>query len=651
MQFLHRAINFFTQGTENLFRLLIKNRQRRRITAIFVALIPLTLWFTIHTQGALSFSPLQTLGITLFALFVLASTYNALLTTLRRAAIFIDKNPDNPYVNRMPPRQVRVLLLTILIPIMVIISLLMIDLIAMIFQVPPAGLYDGDYQFLTSLYFGTFAVLGFSVSAYVASVRHRSLRTSEKRLEYTQQKDREMEVDKRFLEGIKLLGDQNESVRLGGIYILWEIVKDAVKALPYLEEKEGFVYFYKYKDYPITPYLVTRPKVEEERSQKRLRERYLKKNPADLAQIKAYKKAYSLHGQILSILCGHIRTLTNSENYLLDYYPSIAKEKFPKAYAERYGEALNLISEEAEEPSNEIAILFRLLSKREYSKEKTVVRSLNFKINLANAILKGIYGDQGDLSHANLRNVNFANARLNYVQFDYSNLQQANFNAATLNISTFTMSECRAASFIRAQISNSGFKFTNCIRADFSSLFDRVYFYGTTMQHTRFSYQDFMEDRIQFKGINGLPGFENCTSLESRAVIELVDKNNKIIKLHPNKIDRIEDPKLLEKYQTLLQQPSWRIPIHEAEFAYSALRRTGDPIQPGETYSGYRSLEQIKTRDNLAVFCRKFREQHQNIRDLFESLTPKDQRLAQRMFTDFDHLEISEEETPSQHSS
>src|SRR5699024_9344653 len=170
-----------------------------------------------------------------------------------------------------------------------------------------------------------------------------------------------------MLEGIKLLGDKNESVRLGGIYILWEIVKDAVKALPYLDSKYYNVYFHRYKDYPIVPYITSRPLPPPEiKGQRKLKELYFQTNPADLAQIKAYQKAFSLHEHVLSILCGHIRTLTNTEEYLLTYYPSIAKSRFPRAYAERYDDASRVIRQREEEPGNEIQILYRLLSKKEY---------------------------------------------------------------------------------------------------------------------------------------------------------------------------------------------------------------------------------------------------------------------------------------------
>lgn len=628
----------------------LKSRKNRRISSQLLALFPTGLWLAIHSPIKNSISLWSILITMPIAFFVFSMLYNALLTSIRRFIIHAHKSSTSPLIKRLSSKHSLFVMATFLTPMMLILSLLFIDLISLIAQVPPSKLYDGEYTFLTSIYFGAFAVLGFSVSAYVASVRHRSLRQSEKHLEYTQQKDRESEVDRRMLEGIKLLGDKNESVRLGGIYILWEIIKDAVKALPYLDTRHYNVYYFRYKDNPIIPYLTSKPlPANELKGQNALKALYLKQNSTDLAQVKAYQKAFSLHEQVLSILCGHIRTLTNSEEYLLTYYPSLAKARFSLAYAQRYDDDSRVIRASQEEPGNEIAILFRLLSKKEYSRDKPLVRALNFKMNLASSILKGVYSDHADLTNANLRNVNFTYARLNYVIFDYSNCFDTNFNHATLNISSFTMTDLTDSSFVGAQITNTSFKYANCIRANFTHIFHKAYFYGTTMLHTQFSFDDFMKGKAEFVGINGLPGFENATSLEKEAVIELIKDDaegtdNSKIYINPYNTEPLKAiPGLYEKYDELLQKPNWRIPIIEAKQAHETLMRSGIDQQPGETYSGHRSLEQIKTRDNLAVFHRMFKERNQNHQAFYESLSEKEKKLVTRMFVDFDQLKKREE--------
>lgn len=624
---------------------MLRNRRNRRISGQVLALFPTGLWLAIHSPITNNISFLSILFAIPIAFFIFSMLYTALLTSVKRLIIHARKNSTSQLMKRLSTKHSLFVIGTFAIPMMLILSLLFIDLISLISQVPPSKLYGGEYTFLTSLYFGAFAVLGFSVSAYVASVRHRSLRQSEKHLEYTQQKDRENEVDRRMLEGIKLLGDKNESVRLGGIYILWEIVKDAVKALPYLDQRHYNVYFHRYKDHPIIPYLTSKPLPPNEiKGQSALRELYFKSNPADLAQIKAYHKAFSLHEQVLSILCGHIRTLTNTEEYLLTYYPSLAKTRFSRAYAERYDDDSKVMRQHEEEPGNEIAILFRLLSKKEYSQDKPLVRALNFKMNLASSILKGVYSDHADLTNTNLRNVNFTQARLNYVTFDYSNCFDTNFNHSILNISSFTMSDLTDASFIGAQITNTTFKYANCIRANFTNMFHTAYFYGTTMLHTKFSLEDFMANKIEFMGINGLPGFENSTSLEKEAIIELIQGDSKpSIYVNPNNLEPLKAiAGLFEKYCELLQAPAWRIPIIEAKQAHETLMRSGIDQQPGEVYSGHRSLEQIKTRDNLAVFHRMFKEKNRNYQAFYESLSEKEKDLVTKMFVDFDQIQKRE---------
>ncbi|MHC5224963.1 pentapeptide repeat-containing protein [Ignatzschineria sp. LJL83] len=632
-------------GLQKLGARMLQNRRTRRLSAQLLALIPTVLWLAIHSPITNSISFLSLVFAIPIAYFIFTMLYVALLSFIKRTLVYRKRTRNiSPIYKRLTTKQSLFVMAILAVPMLLILSLLFIDLISLVAQVPPSKLYGGEYTFLTSLYFGAFVVLGFGVSAYVASVRHRSLRQSEKRLEYTQQKDRESEVDRRMLEGIKLLGDKNESVRLGGIYILWEIVKDASKALPYLDQRHYNVYFHRYKDHPIIPYRTSKPLPPAEmKGQKHLRELYLKSNRTDLAQIKAYHKAFSLHEQVLSILCGHIRTLTNSEEYLLTYYPSLAISRFSKAYAERYDDDSKVIRPHEEEPGNEIQILFRLLSKKEYSQDKTLVRALNFKMNLASAILKGAYSDHADLSDANLRNVNFSYAQANYATFDNSSCIHANFDNATLNISSFTMTDCTSASFRNAQITNTSFKYANCIRAKFNNIFHRASFYGTTMLHTKFSYEDFINNRIEFAGINGLPGFANSSSLEQEAIIEL-NKDEETIYINPSHLEAIEaDPVLYQKYLELIEQPTWRIPIVEAKLAHETLMRSGSNQQPGEAYHGHRTLEQIKTRDNLAVFHRMFKEKNRNSPAFYESLSDKEKDLVTKMFSDFDLLKKREE--------
>ena len=204
----------------------------------------------------------------------------------------------------------------------IIISLLIVDLTVIFLTFDVEKIYSNiqTKDFLFKLYAAGLAMVVFGVQLYVAYVRGMALKQANQIFEFTQQQfnytqtqKTNEEIEKRFQEGIKLLGNENESVRLGGIYILWEIVKEAVKALPYITEKynEHVKLFCRFKD-------------------KEFKDNTTINN--NTPEISAYIKYHSLHTQILNILCAHIRAQTNSEKYLKQYYPSIYKSRYPKQF-------------------------------------------------------------------------------------------------------------------------------------------------------------------------------------------------------------------------------------------------------------------------------------------------------------------------------
>src|SRR5699024_10613205 len=105
------------------------------------------------------------------------------------------------------------------------------------------------------------------------------------------------------------------------------------------------------------------------------------------------------------------------------------------------------------------------------------------------------------------------------------------------------------------------------------------YFYGASMQNTLFSLQDFLDDHIRLRGINGLPGIKNITSLERKPVIQLIDGEDRY-PLHPNQLDQLlhsdKGRDIYKYYMDHLDGEIWRISIKEAYFAYQSLRRSGE---------------------------------------------------------------------------
>src|SRR5699024_9556969 len=111
------------------------------------------------------------------------------------------------------------------------------------------------------------------------------------------------------------------------------------------------------------------------------------------------------------------------------------------------------------------------------------------------------------------------------------------------------------------------FHFTNCIEAIFTELSYKAYFYGASMQNTLFSLQDFLDDHIRLRGINGLPGIKNITSLERKPVIQLIDGEDRY-PLHPNQLDQLlhsdKGRDIYKYYMDHLDGEIWRISIKEA---------------------------------------------------------------------------------------
>ncbi|MBP8064476.1 MAG: pentapeptide repeat-containing protein [Acinetobacter sp.] len=356
-------------------------------------------------------------------------------------------------------------------------------------------------------------------------------------------------------------------MRLGGIYILWEIVKEAVKALPHLLHDEHVKLFNKTKIY-----------ISEEDNK---------------AEISAYKKAHSLHEQILGVLCAHIRTKTNSKEYLLEYYPSIYKVRYPKQFKETFGENSehNFLLPKHEKPSNEIQTLLSLLvcTQGDIADSLPVIK-LSYKINLSGSIFKGIILENFYFKNSTLSGVNFKNSYLSnrkafgetelniinsdlsrtlckqHVGFQHCDLFSAQFSGSFLYFILFheikldncqfeysflkqvlfQKGELRETSFNRAIFNTVNFSSSNCkMNDDVNS----VIFNGSYL--TSLHLGNVPKNKCDFSGINTLigkneriekltnyhellPQFDTRNRLllsELSMFIEYSDKNNQSIEI------------------------------------------------------------------------------------------------------------------------
>ena len=235
--------------------------------------------------------------------------------------------------------------------------------------------------------------IGTFVAIYIAIIRTRSLKTSQDQFNYIKIQDINKSIENRFQEGVKLLGSDKESVRLGGIYLLWQIVEDAANE-PSQDDKN-------------------------EQINRQL-----------------YEQSFSLHKQILNTLCSHVVTLTNSEEYQKKHYPSLFNEN-------------TKITGDTERPSNEIQTLLNLLGGKDISDTaKNPVRILNFRLDFNRAILIGAHCSRLDFYGASLYRCNFEkadcfeaifeSADCRYVNFKGANCSNANFKKTALDETTFS---------------------------------------------------------------------------------------------------------------------------------------------------------------------------------------------------------------------
>jgi len=193
--------------------------------------------------------------------------------------------------------------------------------------------------------------------------------------------------DNRFSSGVELLGNTNESARIGGAFNLYYLSKE-------------------FKEY---------------------------RKPA------------------CEILCAHIRTITNKQEYKIKY---------------------------TEKPSNEIQTILDLLFKEEYG-----FLFDTYEKNLVEAILIGAIFTEATLSNVNLRfavlnNVNFYKATLSNVRFHKATFSNVDFGMATLSNVEFFRASLNNVDFNRAKLSKIIFSF--------AILQEKIDFTGTSLENIPF---------------------------------------------------------------------------------------------------------------------------------------------------------------------
>lgn len=546
----------------------------------------------------------------------------------------------------------------------IVLGLLCLDLVSFFIN-PSLKIFDEDpnaialysslqtKDFLFDLYKGTLAILVLSVSFYVASTRHKTLLHAEKQFEFAQEQFQDTQIqnlyediETRFQEGVKLFGSDKESARLGGIFVLWDIVKDAVKALPYLDNEHIYYYEYEHKGIKkIAPYRLKEPdNTIDLIKQNQLKEQYIKVNKASNTEQSAYKKSFSLHEQILSLLCGHIRTQTNDEIYLKQYYPSLYKVKYSKQFKEVFGEKIPFIIED-EKPSNEIQTLLDLLikipnamfdSKTIYPTDKYRIpnHALDFQLNFSDAILVGANCTAGHFEDADCTKTNFQYADCSSAYFHYAYCANAFFDNAYCESTHFKSAQCTTTRFIKANCSNANFEQANCSDARFEKAicikthFEtahciNTHFEGATLLDTSFS-PALIKSTI-FDGINadlGEKGMLIHPSDHKSLSIILIDGQHKMFVTPDNCADlaqKLSCPSLTMKFP-------WRISITEVKHFLAV----------GVLTKRHGQTDTKKTKKQLENFLVTYEKSENSKTLFFSSLTDAEKILALYYLNDFD---------------
>lgn len=401
-------------------------------TFIFMKLI-MSVWGAVHSV-ALSSAQYLILSLILILIF--------LLPLLGVAWRFIKKDSFIIETDKFWNNIKRGIIFVAAFTTILILGLLFLDILAF-FGHPYIGIpnpYGDTKSFLFKLYAGVLLLLAFVTTAFTSYARYLALKKSQEHFEHIQKQFKHIqeqfkeaqdqkpveEVERNFQKGIHLLGNEQESVRLGGIYILWGIIKYALEALPYLDIKENT------------------PKIE------------------------SYKKAYLLRSQIINILCTHIRTRTNEKNYLKQYYPSLYAVRYPKAFVEDFGGAgqFNYLKPQDEKPSNEIQTVLSLLTKANICRTLELSRNT---LNFGYAILKGASCQAAHFEGAYCRGINFQNANLQQANLQKANFMDAHFEKAVCSDAYFDNANIEHASFRDAFCDNSFFRGAFCDNAHFEN--------------------------------------------------------------------------------------------------------------------------------------------------------------------------------------
>ena len=625
--------------------------------AFIMPLFILWIWKGLHDNSELLIGYISCISYIFLFIFLAASCYAFIGYSLN-----FFKSGDQKY-SKSPDKILKLsLLLLSLIPIiitLIIFGLLIIDLTIIFSTFDLEKIYQNTQtkEFLIKLYAVGLGVVVFGVQLYAAYVRGMALKQAnetfkffqkqftftQRQFNYTQIQKNNEDIDKRFQEGIKLLGNDNESIRSAGIYILWDIVKEAVNALPYLEKKHNgdvkLFCFFKDEEF---------------------------KDDMDInnyIEISTYKKNHSLHTQILDILCAYVRTQTNSEEYLRQYSPSIYQVRYPKQFKESFWIKWRKYfllpkdekSSEDEKPSNEIQTLIDLLTKKDSNGENLVQR-LGFILNFNKAVLNGISLTYHCFDKSLCEETSFKGATIYWTDFISAYLKEAIFDdAKEFYCNDFSGSICFKTRFKKIDtILQTNFMLSDCREANFTDTkFMQVKFHGAKFYKTKFSLKKYdnsgVTNALDFSGVNAkYLGYSSDLFSEESDSIRRSDGEPAIVFInHEGEENPLTQDNINEMNNKLfINQPNfsqingkqWRIKIRDFETIMKPNILTKETLLIFDSSS---EALGIKIENLKRLYCLyKSKEINSDHQKLFNSCNYEDKRLLIAHFEDFDDFDM-----------
>ncbi len=344
-------------------------------------------------------------------------------------------------------------------------------------QKPPAGAnLDQTIKYMDTKIKVAGSIITFILAITAMVLTLWRIRQTERRLTQNE----EARLDTRFKDAVMLLGNEDPSVRIGGLYSLFEIAKSESK---HMRENSNY-----HSSYPKIIVEIICGFIRNQ-SQKDY-EKYLQKTQNN--KQKPYKIKDDIQKALNILFLNH----QNMNNYL------IIKEGIKKQYNQKIITKKQYMQEILSYQQKFRNIIFHDAPNSSFDLSNAKLQYANlyngyfyfanfFNIDLQGANLNDASLEFTNLDNANLQNATFYDANLQNTILKNANLQNSKLSDAYLENANFVNANLRNAELYNAQLQNASFTDANLQGANFTNAcLQNTTFYDAQLQHTRFDNAD-----------------------------------------------------------------------------------------------------------------------------------------------------------------